>query len=60
MISAGVMLSRAAQRCAMSEWGGEPAKRSGYGRAKVAVGRKLAVVMLTMWQKNKDFEPHPA
>lgn len=60
VISAGVMMSRAAQRCAMSEWGGELAKRSGYGRAKVAVGRKLAVVMLTMWQKNKDFEPYPA
>ena len=59
VISAGVMLSRAAQRCAMSEWGGELAKRSGYGRARMAVGRKLAIVMLTMWQTDKDFEPYP-
>lgn len=59
VISAGVMLSRSAQRCALSDWGGELAKRSGYGRARMAVGRKLAVVMLTMWQTNSDFEPYP-
>jgi transposase len=60
VMSAGVMMSRAAERCALAEWGTELAKRSGYGRARVAVGRKLAVVMLTMWQTDKDFAPYPA
>lgn len=58
-LSAGVMMSRAKQKCALSEWGSELAKRTGYGRARVALGRKLAVVMLTMWQTGRDFDPYP-
>lgn len=60
VLAAGVMMSRAAKRCALSEWGTELARKSGYGRARLAVARKLAVVMLTMWQTDRDFECYPA
>lgn len=59
VIAAGVMMSRAAQRCALSDWGTGLAKKSGYGRARVAVARKLAIVMLTMWKTNADFINYP-
>lgn len=59
VISAGVMMSRAAHGCALRDWGKELAKKSGYGRARVAVARKLAVVMLTIWKAGTEFTSYP-
>jgi transposase len=42
---------------ALSAWGGRLAERSGKGLAQVAVARKLAVVMISMWKANTPYDP---
>lgn len=59
-MSASVMLSRAATRCAIIDWGRSLAKRIGYSKAKVAVARKLAVLLLSLWKSGEDFEAYPS
>jgi transposase len=58
-LSAGVMLSRAAQQSAIGDWGKALAARRGYKLARVAVARKLALAMLSIWKHGCDFEPYP-
>jgi transposase len=40
-------------------WALEVKKRRGHSRAKVALARKLAVVMLAMWKSGESFRPFP-
>ncbi|AQR72900.1 IS110 family transposase [Sphingomonas sp. LM7] len=58
-LSAGVMLSRAAGQSAICDWGKALAERKGYRNARMAVARKIAVAMLSMWKSGCDFEPYP-
>ena len=37
--------------CALKAWGLRPAQRSGLKKAKVAVARKLAVILHRMWRE---------
>ena len=60
VLSAGVMISRAAGRSAIKDWGVELVARKGYGRARVAVARKLATAMLSVWKSGEDFSPYPS
>jgi transposase len=59
VLAAGVLMSRVTQKCAIQEWGLTLKKRVGYGKARVAVARKLAVVLLSIWKSGRDFEPYP-
>lgn len=59
IMSAGVMISRAAGRSAIRDWGVELAAKIGYRRARVAVARKLAVAMLSIWKSGTNFQPYP-
>jgi transposase len=53
--AANVMLSRSQQWTALKAWGVRLAKRSSLKKAKIAVARKLAVVMHRMWKDNSHF-----
>ncbi|NVK42026.1 MAG: IS110 family transposase, partial [Oceanospirillaceae bacterium] len=45
--------------CTLKRWGLELAHRKGSAKAKVAVARKLAVLLWRLWKEEKDFEPFP-
>ena len=62
--AANVLLSRTTRFSALKRWGLEVAKRRGLRRAKVAVARKLGVVLHRIWRDGGEFrwgeEPAPA
>lgn len=60
VMAAGVLLSRAKTSTSIRDWGASIASRSGHSKAKVAVARKLAIVMLSLWKSGRDFAPYPA
>src|SRR5580698_6804375 len=53
--SAGVLLTRVPKWSALKSWGTRLAKRNGLRKAKVAVARKLAVIMHRMWIDGTEF-----
>ena len=53
--AANVLLSRVTRFSALKRWGVEVAKRRGMKRAKVAVARKLAVILHRMWVDGSTF-----
>jgi len=53
--AATVLLSRHPRASALKTWGLALAKRIGMRRAKVAVARKLAVVMHRVWSDRSEF-----
>ncbi len=53
--AAGVLLTRVAQWCKLKAWGHRLWKRIGFKKAKVAVARKLAVILHRMWRDETDF-----
>jgi transposase len=59
VLSAGVMISRAAGDSALRDWGSVLVGKKGYGRARLAVARKLAIIMLSIWKSGDDFRPYP-
>jgi hypothetical protein len=48
-------LTRSKKWSALKAWGLRIAKRAGMNKAKVAVARKLAVIMHQMWTTGEDF-----
>ena len=54
--AAGVLLTRVPHWCALKAWGHRLWKRIGFKKAKVAVARKLAVILHRMWQDETDFQ----
>ena len=54
--AAGVLLTRVHKWCVLRAWGMRLAKRIGLRKAKVAVARKLAVIMHRMWTDGTDFQ----
>ena len=54
--AAGVLLTRVAKWCGLKAWGLRLAKRIGFNKARVAVARKLAVIMHRMWRDETDFQ----
>lgn len=61
--AAGSLLTRTKKWSALKSWGLRIAKRSGMSKAKVAVARKLAVIMHQMWITGESFrwsEPEAA
>ena len=57
--AANVLLTRVAKWSALKAWGVRLAKRSGLRKAKVAVARKLAVILHRMWIEGTEFKWHP-
>ena len=53
--SANSLLGRVKRDCALRRWGLELAKAKGPKRARVAVARKLAALLHTLWQSETDF-----
>ena len=54
--AAGVLLSRAGKPCELKSWGLRLAKRSSKKKARVAVARRLAVIMHAMWRDGTVFQ----
>ena len=52
---ANVLLTRVAKWSALKAWGMRVAKRSSLSKAKVAVARKLAVILHRMWVDGTEF-----
>lgn len=60
LCSAATVLRSRGPDCALKNWAVQLQERIGRKRANVAVARKLAIVLLTMWRAGKSFEPYPA
>jgi len=54
--AANVLLTRHPKPCKLKAWGLALAARIGKRRAKVAVARKLAVIMHRVWRDDRDFD----
>ena len=54
--AANVLLTRVARWSTLKAWGIRIAKRSGLRKAKVAVARKLAVILHRMWIEGTEFK----
>jgi transposase len=54
--AANVLLTRVAKSSALKAWGIRLAKRSGLRKAKVAVARKLAVILHRKWIEGTAFK----
>lgn len=55
--AANVILTRIKRPSALQTWGLELARRSGFKKAKVAVARKLSVILHRMWRDGTEFRP---
>jgi transposase len=54
--AAGVLLTRVPKWSALKAWGMRLTKRNGLRKAKVAIARKLAVILHRMWIEGTEFE----
>lgn len=54
--AANVLLSRDARSSKLKTWGLALASRIGMRRAKVAVARKLSIIMHRVWRDDRDFD----
>ena len=59
LVTAAMTLRSRGRDCALKEWALQLKDRIGSSRAKVALARKLATVLLTMWRTGSHFEPYP-
>lgn len=55
--AATVLLCHAQHWCSLRAWGVRLAKRIGFSKARVAVARKLAMIMHKIWIQNDKFRP---
>jgi transposase len=56
--SATVLLSRGPD-CELKDWGLRLSARLGAQKARVALARKLAVILLTIWKKGVPYQSYP-
>ena len=54
--AAGVFLTRVRKWCALKAWGLRLARKTSFNKAKVAVARKLAVMLHRMWCDETVFQ----
>ena len=59
LMAAALSLRLGKKDCALRDWDAALKERIGGGRARVAVARKLAVLMLIMWKTGVQFQPYP-
>lgn len=55
--AANVILTRIKRPSMLQAWGLELARRAGFKKAKVAVARKLSVILHRMWRDGTEFRP---
>ena len=53
--AANALLTRSRRWTALKRWGLELAKRRGMNRARVAVARRLAIVLFVLWRDGSEF-----
>ena len=58
--AANIILTRPVKASALKSWAMKIAKRAGMKKAKVALARKLAVMLHRMWVDGKPFRAQPA
>lgn len=58
--SANILITMVKQPSALQEWGLRIAKRSGMKKARVAVARKLTLIMYQILLTGECFDPYPA
>ena len=58
--AATALMGRSAKRCWLKRWAEKVAKRRGVKRARVALARRLAVVLLAMWKTDTPYRCEPA
>jgi len=58
--AAGVLLYRSKCPTALRPWGLALSRRAGYDKARIALARKLAVLMHRMWTNGTSFATQPA
>jgi transposase len=59
--AAGVILTRVKKTSSLRDWATSIAKRSGPGKARVALARKLSVILHSIWRSGEPFRwPAPA
>jgi len=60
LVGAAMVILRATTKGSeLKKWGLGLRERRGWGKARVAVARKLASVMLAMWKSGTEFDPWP-
>ena len=57
--AAGTLLTRVKHPSSLQDWGLRLAKRRGLGKAKIAVARRLAVILHRMWVDGTEFRAQP-
>jgi len=55
VLAANVILSGSREWSSLKAWGNKLVKRVGYNKAKVAVARKLAMILFAMWRDDKSW-----
>jgi transposase len=53
--AAVVILARLKRTSSLKDWGHAIARRSGNGKARVAVARKLSVILHSVWRSGESF-----
>lgn len=59
LFSAALTFGKSAPDCALKRWYFALRQRRGGRRARVALARKLAIILLTMWKTGAHFEARP-
>lgn len=59
LVTAATVFGNSAGDCALKDWFLALRERAGSKRARVALARKLAVVLITMWKTGAHFERYP-
>jgi transposase len=60
LVTAATVFGNFAPDSALKEWYMKLRERAGSGRARVALARKLSIILLTMWKNGAHFEPSPS
>jgi transposase len=60
LVTAATVFGNTAPDCALKRWFMALRERAGSKRARVALARKLAVILLTMWKDGAHFHLYPA
>jgi transposase len=58
-LAAAVLLFTTKRNNALKDWGSAIASRRGNGKARTAVARKLAVLLLSLWKSGARYEAYP-
>jgi len=57
--AANILLKRSKTDCDLRRWGLRIAETKGYGKARVAVARRLCGILLKMWKDGRAFQAAP-